>query len=96
MPTISLFQYGMSLKTVHDRGMNTIMSLSELQSIDQLKLFLDGTQSVAFMVPAAKNERHRQVEQVLIQFRYSLLGRADKGVVLRFLAKLSGYERDSK
>jgi transposase InsO family protein len=73
--------------------MKTIMSLNELQSIDQLKLFLDGTQSVAFMVPADKNERHRQVEQVLIQFRYFLLGRVDKGVVLRFLAKLSGYSR---
>lgn len=69
------------------------MSLNELQSIGQLKLFLDGTQSVAFMVSATKNERHWQVEQALVQFRYFLLGRADKGIVLRFLAKLSGYSR---
>lgn len=73
----------MSLKAVH-------ASLNELQSIDQLKLFLDGTQSVAFMVSVAKNERHRQVERVLVQFRYSLLGRAGKGFVPRFFAKFSG------
>ena len=69
------------------------MKLNELQTLDQLRDFLDGTQAVAFVVLTDKDGRYRWIQQTLIQFRYRHLSKADKGVVIRYLMKVSGYSR---
>ena len=75
------------------RRMNTIMKLDDLRSIDQLRDFLEGTQEVAFAVLTGKDERYRWMQQTLIKFHYRRLSKADKGIVFRYLMKISGYSR---
>ena len=69
------------------------MKLSDSRSIDQLRDFFDGTQAVAFAVVTNKDERYRWMQQTLIKFRYRRLSKADKGIVIGYLMKVSGYSR---
>lgn len=67
------------------------MSLEQLTTIDAIRQFLDGTQRVAFNVKTTKQERYRWVQKTLVKHQYMLLGKADKGVVSRYLIKVTGY-----
>ena len=67
------------------------MSLEQLTTIDAIREFLNGTQAVAFGVAASKEERYRWVRKTLVKLRYYQLGKADTGVVTRYLMKVTGY-----
>ena len=69
------------------------MKLDDLWSIDQLRDFLEGAQEVAFAVLTGKDERYRWMQQTLIKFGYRRLSKADQGIVIRYLMKMSGYAR---
>ena len=69
------------------------MSLEQLTTIDAINQFMEGTQDVAFSVAIRKQERYRWVQKTLVKHRYLLLGKADKGVVTRYLMKITGYSR---
>lgn len=73
--------------------MKTIMKLEDLKTVDQLTSFLSGTQSVAFSVISDKNDCYRWIQGELVKFRYLSLSRQGKGVVIRYLMKISGYSR---
>ncbi len=74
--------------------MKTIMKLEDLTTIDQLTAFLSGTQTVAFSVISDKDTCYRWIQGELIKFRYrTTLSRQGKGVVIRYLMKISGYSR---
>jgi hypothetical protein len=73
--------------------MKTIMKLEDLTTVEQLKDFLSGTQAVVFSVVSDKDAGYRWIQGELVKFRYLMLPRADKGVVIRYLMKLSGYSR---
>ena len=73
--------------------MKTIMKLEDLTSIDQLTDFLSGTQAVVFSVLSDKDARYRWIQGELVKFRYRQLSRHSKGVVIRYLMKISGYSR---
>jgi len=69
------------------------MKLEELKTIEQLTQFLNGTQAVIFKLDTVKTERYQWIQHELIRFQYSQLSKADKGVVIRYLAKVSRYSR---
>jgi transposase InsO family protein len=73
------------------RGMVIDMNDAKLQTLDQLRAFLNGTLTVEFSL--AREERYEFVARTLRRFRYSRLRRPDKSVVLRFLEHVSGYSR---
>src|SRR5680860_725835 len=73
--------------------MKTIMKLDELKTIPQLRDFLAGTQPVAFSISGDKDDCYRWIQRELVRFRYLQLRRADKGVVMRYLVRVSGYSR---
>jgi hypothetical protein len=73
--------------------MKTIMNISDLNTIEQLQHFLDGSQAIAFLVGSNKEERYRGIQRILVKFRYSALNKRSKGVVVRFLIKMTGYSR---
>ena len=107
MSSASLFQWGLSLNggpcfqrglsliawlgSIMMRGMVIDMNDRALQTLAQLRAFLDGTQAVRFSVVA--KERYDFITRIVRRFGYAHLKRADKGVVLRFLARVSGYSR---
>ncbi len=69
------------------------MKLEDLTTIDQLEDFLSGTQAVAFSVISDKDACYRWIQGELVKFRYLGLSRQGKGVVIRYLMKISGYSR---
>lgn len=73
--------------------MNIIMTLNQLTTVDQLQDFLDGTQICAYKVLSSKDEQYQWIQRTLVQFRYIGLKKADKGIVIRCLIKISGYSR---
>ncbi len=69
------------------------MKLEDLKTIDQLEDFLSGTQAVAFSVLSDKDACYRWIQGELVKFRYLQRSRPEKGVVIRYLMKISGYSR---
>ena len=73
------------------RGMVIDMNDRQFHTLVQLQAFLDGTMAVDFAVTA--DERYDFIARTLQRFGYRRLPRAGKGVVLRFLERVSGYSR---
>lgn len=69
------------------------MNAEELKTVEQLGTFLNGTQAVAFAVVGDKAARYQWIERTLARFDYPRLSKADKGVVIAYLMKVSGYSR---
>ena len=69
------------------------MSEQKLVTLSQLRQFLDGTQEVEFRGCGTDQDRYRHIEAVLRRFGYGRLKRGDKGVVLGYLMRTTGYSR---
>ena len=69
------------------------MKLQDLKTINQLTEFLSGTQAVAFSIISNKDDCYRWIQGVLRKFCYQRLGKPDKGILIRYLMKISGYSR---
>ncbi len=72
------------------RGMVIDMNEAKLQTLAQVKEFLGGTTD-AFRVP--KSDLYGFIERVLNRLGYAWHGRADKGVLLRYLERMTGLSR---
>ncbi|MBF0275764.1 MAG: transposase family protein, partial [Nitrospinae bacterium] len=73
--------------------MKTIMNEKDLRTVSQLTEFLSGTQSVAFITLCDKDESYRWIAKTLDRFLYHVLCKKDKGIVIRYVMKISGYSR---
>ena len=68
------------------------MNVKHLQTLQQVTDFLHG--SGAFeSAPATQGERYRWIDQTLRHFRYASRSKADKGLLIVYLCRLSGYSR---
>lgn len=68
------------------------MNDSRLTTLIQIQAFLDGTSDIQ-IAPVAPGERYAHIGQVLRRFGYARLRKPDKGVILRYLARTTGYSR---
>ena len=73
--------------------MNPIMNIKDLNTIEQVEQFLTGSQAVAFLVASSTDECYQGIQRTLVKFRYLSLNKRSKGVVVRFLIKITGYSR---
>ena len=73
------------------RSMVINMEEAKLQTLVQIKAFLDGTSEIVFRVP--KVERNQFIGRVLKRFGYAPHGRVDKGVLLRYIERMTGLSR---
>ena len=69
------------------------MTINALTTMTQLAEFLAGTQPVTFSVLSTKDECYQWIQANLLKFEYLTLSKPHKGLVLRYLAKMSGYSR---
>ena len=69
------------------------MNESKIRTLADVRQFLACTPQVSFQPRAADAERYRHINEVLRRFSYRALGKADRGVVLRYLRITSGYRR---
>jgi len=68
------------------------MNDKSLQTIEQVRQFLEGSESVEFKGLTAE-EKYHWIEEVLIRFRYHRLKREEKGVIRRYIQKVAGYSK---
>lgn len=73
------------------RSMVIDMDEAKLQTVAQVQAFLAGTHEAALRVPKA--EHYGFIERVLKRLGYVPLSRCDKGVVLRYLERMTGLSR---
>jgi hypothetical protein len=73
------------------RGMVINMEEAKLQTLEQIRVFLDGTSEVAFRVP--KEDRNPFIERVLKRFGYAPHGRVGRGILLRYIERMTGLSR---
>jgi hypothetical protein len=69
------------------------MNIENLTTVESLDQFLQGNQAVAFSVLGDKTERYQFTQKILVKFSYQTCSRQDKGLITRFLMKMTGYSR---
>ena len=71
------------------------MDETKLRSIAQLQEFLDATPDVSFTGTAgeANTQRYAHISRVLRRFDYPQRSKRERGVVLAYLRRTSGYSR---
>ena len=69
------------------------MNEAQVRTLEQVRQVVAGTQALEFRGAQDDAGRYAWIEQVLRRFGYRQLGRADKGAVLAYLQRLSGYSR---
>ena len=72
--------------------MVTYMNDQDVQTVDQIRAFLKGTEHVEFEVQG-KEQRYAWTEHTLRRFHYHELARAERGLILRFIQRVSGLSR---
>jgi hypothetical protein len=68
------------------------MNDERLQTLDQVKNFIKGSQTVEFRGLNAR-EKYDWIEEVLKRFRYPKLQKEGKGLIKSYLLKVTGYSR---
>ena len=68
------------------------MNDEQLQTQEQVKEFVEGNQPVEFRGLNTR-EKYKWTEEVLKRFRYSILRKDGKGLIKRYLLKVTGYSR---
>jgi len=74
--------------------MVTYMNDKKIRTLDDVRAFLAGTNEIEFSI-AGKDARYQWIEQTLRRLKYRSLARCERGLVLRYLERVSGYSRQS-
>ena len=69
------------------------MDEAQVRSLEQVRQVLEGTQSLEFRRAEDDEGRYAWIELVLRRFGYRQLERRDRGCVLAYVQRLSGYSR---
>ena len=85
---MSPWRYGV----VYDWNMQLIMDDKQIQTLKQVKQFVDSSQGIAFCGLNLK-EKYQWMEEVLKKFKYQWLKRKGKGILRRYIEKVTGYSR---
>lgn len=73
--------------------MNITMDDSRLNNINELRVFLKGSQKLVVSLENSPiTEKYKFISATVFKFRYFKLGRKDKRVVLLYLKKITGYK----
>jgi transposase InsO family protein len=70
--------------------MQVIMNDEKLRTTEEVMRFLAGSEALDFGGVSVE-ERYQWIQTVLVRFKYYQLKRADKGVIRRYIGKVSGY-----
>ena len=85
---MSPWRYGV----VYDWNMRLNMNDEQLQSLEEVKQFTNSSQTIDFKGINTK-EKYQWIEEVLKKFKYQRLKRTGKGILRRYLEKVTGYSR---
>lgn len=66
------------------------MNDSHIDTLEKVRQFLNGTDELDLAIDGKKN-RYGFIKHTLMRFKYNTLSRSDKGLVLRYIARISSY-----
>ena len=69
------------------------MNEAQVRTVEQVRQVLEGTQALQFQAARDDEGRYAWIDAVLRRLGYRQLARADRGLVLAYLQRLSGYSR---
>ena len=69
------------------------MNEAQVRTVEQVRQVLEGTQALEFSAAEDDEGRYRWIDAVLRRLDYRVLRRADRGAVLAYVQRLSGYSR---
>lgn len=69
------------------------MNEERLCTIEQIEQFLSASASIEFSASGDDSERYGHISRVLKRFDYPRRGKRERGVLLRYLERTSGYSR---
>ena len=69
------------------------MNESQVRTLEQVRQVLAGTQALEFAPALGDEGRYAWIEAVLRRLEYRHLKRSERGLVLAYLQRLSGYSR---
>ena len=78
---------------VDHHGMVIDMNEAQVRTLGQVREVLAGTQALEMRPVADEAGRYAWIEQVLKRFDYRCLKRVERGVVLTYVQRISGYSR---
>jgi hypothetical protein len=73
--------------------MKTILKLEQLNSIEDIRRFLNVTDTVAFNVVTTQKNRYQWIHKALKKHQHRKLSKLDKSTVAQHLMKVTGYSR---
>jgi hypothetical protein len=85
---MSPWRYGV----VYDWNMQLIMDDKQIQTLEQVQQFVASSRGIAFSGLNLK-EKYLWTEEVLKKFKYPWLKRKGKGILRRYIEKVTGYSR---
>ena len=71
--------------------MNITMTDSHLSNFNQLETFLGGTKEISFASLNSKKEKYNWIREILVRFDFRSLKKKERGIVRKYLKKISGY-----
>nr|VFK00742.1 MAG: Integrase core domain-containing protein [Candidatus Kentron sp. LFY]VFK02579.1 MAG: Integrase core domain-containing protein [Candidatus Kentron sp. LFY] len=69
-----------------------MLKTQRLQTLEQVRAFLDGSDSLGFEVPS-REVAYNFISQQLRRFGYTRLSKADKGLIRSYLCRITGLSR---
>ena len=69
------------------------MNEAQVKTVEQVRQVLAGTQALQFRAPEHDEQRYNWIDSVLRRLDYRQLHRSERGAVLVYLQRLSGYSR---
>ena len=66
------------------------MNDTQLETLDQIRQFLEGTEAISFQIETKKT-RYCWIQHTLVKFQYLKLSKPDKGLITRYIRKMTGY-----
>jgi len=78
--------------SVYDWDMLLDMNDRQLQTIEQVRQFIEGNQAVDFKGQSTEG-KYRWIEEVLLRFRYLRLKKVEKGIIRKYVQKVTGYSK---
>ena len=66
------------------------MNDTKLETLDQIRQFLEGSEVISFQIES-KDDRYRWIQHTLVKFRYLKLSKTNKGLITRYIRKMTGY-----
>jgi len=69
------------------------MNETRLCTIEQIEQFLSGITLIEFAKSGDDGERYEHISRVLTRFDYPRRSRHERGVLLKYLQRTSGYSR---